>query len=181
MRKEGDTHSGNDDHQFTTELAYSTLRQYFVAQESYLFKLSITLDFTESSQDTSFLFYLYDENDAVLTEKTLQISALNSHTYYDIAIDKWLHKGHTYSYQLVFQDTSAPVWGIFTNSVENNNPNNLYLIWNEDTQIAGQALSRYIWGLPLNWKNVLCWWGFILTISSAIGAYLMRRQNDQKP
>lgn len=73
--------------------------------------------------------------------------------------------GGYYVYSIeVENDSDAVFQTIYTLNSEDATPGNLELLF-EGESVIGQSLTRFVYGFPLNYKNVICLWGFIWMIS----------------
>lgn len=150
-----------------TDDAGSELKQTFVAQTGYLSEIAFDIAFPGEKPDTgSLIFRIQEEGEhpKVLMETQLALETVNHSAFTSVSVDKWLKKGKLYSYTIIPQEgTEAAFQAVYTVRPEDASAGNQTLYFDGKT-IAGQAVTKYVYGFPLNWRNVICLWAFIAMI-----------------
>lgn len=77
-----------------------------------------------------------------------------------------MRKDQTYCYRLslVGETGNNKFYGLYTTAEEEHAPGSIKFSMGEK-DINGQAVSRYYYGYPLNIKNVVCIWAFLITLA----------------
>ena len=82
-----------------TESEAQELRQFFVAQSSYLSELDFDIAFPDGKPDTGELtITIMDGDGKVVVEKAVPLSNVNDGAYTPVSVGKWIKKGSLYSY-----------------------------------------------------------------------------------
>lgn len=143
----------------TKDVAFT---QTFVAQSSRLNSIEFVVEFQEPlPADGALLFTLYDAHgDTVVSQKLDSDQIMNS-SFSQVKVGKWMKKGAEYSFTLtVTEEWEGLIRGVYTQAQEPCGVGNQDLSMGEEW-LAGYALTRYEYGMPLNSKNVLCIWAFL--------------------
>lgn len=158
----GDTEAG---------LAHDTpYSQTFVAQESKLENIIFILGWNvEQLPEDGFLqFELLDSEDQCILREEIGFSDVVRYGFTTAPVKKWIHKGQEYTFRLsVKEEYDDLFYGVYTMEQEHHAPGNINFCMG-DLLIEGQSLSGYGYGYPLNIKNVVCLWGFLLAITLSI-------------
>lgn len=141
-----------------TESEAQELRQFFVAQSSYLSELDFDIVFPDGKPDTGELtITIMDGDGKVVVEKAVPLSNVNDGAYTPVSVGKWIKKGSLYSYVVsggvIFRAVYAP-----DGESDAAGSGALYF---DGELIEGKAVARYVYGFPLNVKNIICLWAFL--------------------
>ncbi len=151
-----------------------TAVQYFQPQETFLKELCFVPVLGEQqSDDTTVTFRFYDSSQKMLAEKAYTMSRLQEDTFCIVPFHKWMKKDAEYCYTVSVNGTKQD--GItlpYTPDETNFAPGNTRFMVN-DSVIPGQNYTKYVYKEPLNYKNVICMWAFILMIGFSV-IYLIR-------
>ena len=150
-----------------TNYTGNELKQTFVAQTEYLSEIAFDIAFPDVKPDTgSLIFCIKEEGEhpKVLMETQLSLETVNSLAFTSVSVDKWLKKGKLYSYTIIpHEGTDAAFQAVYTVREEDASAGNQTLYF-DGKIIDGQAVTKYVYGFPLNWRNVICLWAFIAMI-----------------
>ena len=179
IRRDQDLHSGDTEAYSQTELLTpgTVVRQEFIAQESRLQKLSFSFSLGQNLYpDTTVTFELLSPGGKVLTQQVITMAQLQKSNYCTVDCQKWIHKGQTYSYTLtVAGPGSSELYLLCTPGQSNFAPGNTQLLQN-DQVLPGQAYNSYIYGMPLNYKNVIFEWAAVCTIGLCLLSVCLKKQ-----
>lgn len=144
------------------------LEQFFIAQTSRLEYIAIVVEcYGDFQEDDSLFFELCDSDGEIVVSDNISFDDIESNKYYYIPIGKWITKGEEYSYRLsVSENCKGEMHGVYTEQSEGGTGSTRYVVG--DLLIDGEAYTRYGYGYPMNIKNVICIWAFILTIGLTI-------------
>ena len=82
-----------------TESKVQKLRQFFVAQSSYLSEVGFDIAFPNGKPDTGELTVtIMDEGGKVVAEKAVPLCDVNDDAYTPVSVGKWVKRGSLYSY-----------------------------------------------------------------------------------
>uniref|UniRef100_UPI0040567B40 glycosyltransferase family 39 protein n=1 Tax=Acetatifactor sp. TaxID=1872090 RepID=UPI0040567B40 len=143
--------------------------QFFEAQTSKLmyfdFKLSCEQDV--SSLDGKFYITLLDEQEHIISEKEIGFGDIESY-FWHVDINEWIKKGEVYKISITVDKECDNIFkGFYTTKQDDNAPGSILLCMGEEI-VDGQGLARYGYGYPLNIKNIVCIWAFLMTIGVSI-------------
>lgn len=185
VRREEEQRSGDASHELTEEMKPgSRLTQTFRAAESVLKGLDFALAFQESlPREGSLFFRLSDEKGHLVHEERISYEQLENYTYFTVKVDKRLRKNAVYQYELLNEDIQSNLpRAIYTVEQQMHAAPNCGLTLDE-VQVAGEALTRYHWMAPLNYKNVLSIWAFLgiagFTLFEAAGNGRKKQEGKQ--
>lgn len=168
VRKTADISSNMaSDYEATEQFVSNTTPyvQTFVAQTARLdyikFKLVFDQDITALAGAVH--FKIVDTNNQPIVEKDLAFSEYEGY-FWETEVNKWIDKGAEYTIVVTVDDEYSNIFqGAHTLNTADDAPGNVSLFMGEE-QIDGQGLICYGYGYPLNIKNVVCLWGFILAV-----------------
>lgn len=152
-----------------------TIEQDFTAQQSVLKGVAFAIGFSGESCEVQ--FQLKDSKGGILEEQMLVIPQSDSGRYYDVSFYQWIKKGEVY-----------------TLCIKALNAQNAYILYSSNENIAetargnielraggayydGQAVLKYTYAAPLNYKNVICIWAFILMLAFSVIALFKDKEN----
>lgn len=185
VRRETEQRSGDSAHELTEEIKPgSSLTQTFRASESVLKGLDFALTFQESlPREGSLLFRLSDEKGRLVHQEKIPYEQLGNYTYFTVKVNKRIRKNALYQYELLNED------------IESNLPRAVYTVeqqmhaapncgfFLDGVQADGEALTRYHWMAPLNYKNVFSIWAFLgitgFTLFEAAGDGRKKQEEKQ--
>lgn len=148
------------------------LVQRFQPQTSRLEKIAVVLGFYDEITEGKLTFELLDEDNKIIASNTIEAKDLNSFTYYDIAVKKWVDKDEIYTYRITAdKDCSGKFFGVYTD-MEGKHAQGSIDMCMGGQEIAGQAVTSYTYGYPLNIKNVICLWAFWTVIGMTLCAMI---------
>lgn len=143
-----------------------TLEQTFVAQESVLYGISFAVGFDVPLPEEGKLLFSLEEAESgeILTSCEISFEELEDCCYYYVKVGRYIKKGAEYKYILTVPDVrTGIIRGLYT--IEpGQEPAGSQLFVCNGKNIAGQAVTAYDYGFPLNIKNIVCIWAFILVI-----------------
>jgi hypothetical protein len=159
--------------------AGSVIRQKFTAQESRLREVSFTFALgTVMYDDTSIEFELASVSGKVLVKKDFSAAQLKENPQCTVSVNKWIHKGKQYSFTLkVKGNRTSDIYLLETPLVQNFAPGNCGLLQNGQT-LQGQSYAKYVYGRPLNGRNVIFIWAFIGTIGFSVAEIFANRKKE---
>lgn len=147
----------------TTETPYM---QSFIAQTARLDFIEFTLGGQNGllPEEGNVLFSLLNEEGKTLKSATIPFAEMKDATFYKVPIEQWVEKGAVYAFRLsVEENYNSPIYGVYTENADWAAPGSAKLQIGE-TEITGQGVASFGYGVPLNIKNVLCLWGFLTTV-----------------
>lgn len=141
------------------------MTQIFQAQSSYLEGIAFDIGFSDGKPlEGSLIFTLKREDkEEVIFEKAIELTEINDGLFTYVPVKRWISKGQVYSYSIASSDDIAEFQAIHTLSDDEAALGSKTLYFQGES-VNGQAVTRYIYTFPLNYKNVICLWAFILTI-----------------
>lgn len=186
IRREVSYTSGDsEEYAYTDRLVPGdTATQFFIAQESFLKEISFAPDLGQyQSEDTTVTFRFYNPEAELITEKTYTMQELQENSFCTVPIEQRIHKGKEYSYTLSVGGTQKDDITLpYTPSEINYAPGNTRFLLNS-LVLPGQSYTSYKYTQPLNYKNIICTWAFILTLGLSI-IYLIhacgQKEQEQK-
>lgn len=143
--------------------------QTFVAQTAKLEYIQFSLAFEKdiSVLDGAVYVKLVDEDEKVIVEKELPFEKFSKY-FWEVDVNKWIVKGEEYKVIVTVDEKYSDIFrGTYTLAPEHDAPGNVSLYMGHE-KIGGQGLICYGYGYPLNIKNVVCLWAFILTVGLSI-------------
>lgn len=175
---------GYTEPRITYEHPYS---QRFIAQTAKLEKIMFVVGYdVEKLPEAGVMhFELLDADNEIIVSKNVNFSEIINHTFCDVSINKWISQGEEYIFRLsVEKQYDNLFYGIYTLEPEHHAPGSRSLVIG-DFLAEGQGLAGYEYGYPLNIKNVMCLWGFLLTIGLSSCSllrisYIGRRKESTK-
>lgn len=143
--------------------------QHFEAQTSKLdyfdFKFFSELD--TASMNGKFYITLADKNGGAITEKEIGLSDINIY-FWHVDINERLKKGEKYTISITVDEEFDNIFkSYYTTKPEDDAPGSIFMCIGEEI-VDGQGLVRYGYGYPLNVKNIICIWSFIITIGLSL-------------
>lgn len=150
-----------------TDFEITELTQEFEAQTYYLEGIAIDVGVSgERSEEGSLSVSLKGKGEKTIAEERIPIWEVNDEAYTYVSVKRWLRKGEVYSVT-VTAEMPEGFRTVYTVEAEADAPGsrNLFL---DGAMVEGQAAIRYVYGFPLNIKNVLCLWAFILTVGLSV-------------
>lgn len=180
VRKDADVSSALDAEYLKTEqyiTAENPYQQTFVAQTAWLDKIDFVVAYdAELPADGKMIFELKNSKGERLVNREIDFSEIKNRFFCPVTVKSWLKTGEEYQYTLVPSDGNESIfYGVYTAEPEAHAPGNTQLRVGGQL-VDGQGVSRYTYGYPLNIKNVICIWAFILTA----GMVLLGMINDEK-
>ncbi len=143
------------------------LTQTFTARGGYLSEMAFDIAFPDGEAWEGNLIFRIREEDGkgrLLVEEIIPAVSVNDWAYTYVQVGRRLKKGALYSYTLsVEEGTQGEFHAIYTEAEADAVPGNRELYF-EGMLIEGQAVTRYVYMLPLDFKNVLFLWSFIWMI-----------------
>ncbi len=186
VRRDAEQRSGDLNHAVTEELGKgSVMEQSFRAEESVLDGLDFVLTFDENKPRSGrLLFQLSNEDGKILLEQEIPYSQIPNYGYFTVPVNKWLHKNAVYRYSLKNVDIEDNLpKGVYTVTEEMHAAPNCGLSLNS-AGLEGEALTRFHWKEPLNYKNVLSFWAFFgvvgFTLFEAAGSIKGTEKRDRQ-
>lgn len=160
------------------------LLQTFVAQTSYLSGLEFDIGFPEGKPEAGALTVnVMKEDGKVIARREVDLEQVQDSAFTYVPIGKWIKKGGFYSFSVSQGGSDQPVikfQAIYTTEAKDHTPGNQEL-YADGESVSGQAVVRYVYGFPLNVKNVVCLWTFVWMIClcaiECIGGGKTVRQN----
>lgn len=156
--------------------------QFFIAQTEKLNGIAFVVEYQEElPKDGTVHFDLSDKNGYIFFSRDIAFEEIGNKSFCMVTVNKWLKKGQEYSYRLsVEKKYEGFLRGVYTRQTDEHAKGSLQLRIGNDT-VEGQGLARYEYGTPLNIKNVVCLWAFILTIAvSAFQLTIGEHGEDEK-
>lgn len=142
------------------------IEQSFIAQTGYLSELAFDIAFSDGKPESGALVVQIkevDNDNKLIAEEIIPIQNVNDSAFSYVDIHKWLKKDTLYSYTIMPQEGTDLKFKVAYTSDEDSAKGNQTL-YVDNTPISGQAVTRYVYGFPLNAKNVICLWGFICLV-----------------
>lgn len=163
-----------------TDFQVWDLKQTFVAQTDFLEEIAFDVVLLEwgganASTEENLLIRLRDEKtQKILVEKRMSIQDIQDGAYTYVQIKKWVRKGRLYSISVMAEGPEGFAAVYITEDAEASLGSPILCF--EGEPVEGQAMIRYVYGFPLNIKNVLCLWAFILTVGLSVLEILTNRK-----
>ena len=90
------------------------LKQYFIAQTSYIDYLELNLcPFVDTGSGDKYCFVsLYDENNELVAQSELNLADKDSY-FWHVKINKWVKKGHQYYLSITVDESNNDTFGVF--------------------------------------------------------------------
>lgn len=108
------------------------------------------------------LFTLFDAQGGEVLSREIDFTNIDDGCFCLLEVGQWIHKGEEYTFSIcVSEEYDNLFYGIYTVEPSQAAPGSVMLSIGEEA-VAGQALTRYCYGYPLNSKNVVCLWAFLL-------------------
>lgn len=143
------------------------LIQVFQAQTAYLSEIGFDIYFPgEVPEDGNLIFTFRSEGEStkVIYETSVALTDVSNGAFTYVPVNKWISRGKYYSYTITPEDgTDVLFQAICTYDPADAAPGSHELFFQGDS-VNGQVVTRYVYGVPLNYKNVICIWAFIWTI-----------------
>lgn len=157
----------NTDYYVISDSDIKDFKQTFIALTSYLDEIAFDVGIPgEISGEENLVICIREEKSRkILLEKTVSIQDVNDQAYTFIPVKKWIHKGGLYSLSVTVEGLEgiSVVYSTETTGI----PADQILYFGGEP-VQGQAVLRCVYTFPLNIKNVLCLWGFVLTVGLAL-------------
>lgn len=179
FRRAAEERSGDVNHAFTSVIDEDgVIVQEFKPRESYLKAIDFAVTFDESAERSgSIVFELYNGKGKLLSSQTIDYKEVPDYMYYSVPIERWVWKNQLYYYKLSTVDMIDNLpRGIYTTQEADHVATNVEMKSGE-TLIEGQSLTRYIWKIPFNYRNVLCIWGGIGAVGFSFYEFLKKEKN----
>lgn len=158
----------NTDYYVISDPNIRSFKQTFTAQAGYLDEIAFDVGFPGgmSGEETLVVRITEEKSNKILMEKTVSIGNINDQAYTFLPVKKWIHKGSLYSISVTAEDFEGfSVVYSMEMAEEDKADGALYL---EGVPVQGKAVFRCVYAFPLNVKNVLCLWAFILTLGLSV-------------
>lgn len=161
VREDYENRSGDAGHESTEALEMGqTFMQTFYAEKSYLKSFEFVLGFDpELPLEGEFLVELLDEDGVVIHSTNYPYNLVPDYRYCPIEINQWLKKGRTYQYRVtnvsVANNVPCVIYTQDSNAYAQRDGQMIFT----DEIVQGEALSRYTWSVPLDWRKTLLYWG----------------------
>lgn len=149
-----------------TDYTVRELKQTFTAQTAYLEEIALDVGISDQGSGDIRVSLKDEKRQRVIREELIPAQAAGNESYTFVPVKKWLRKGGEYSVTVTAEGMEG-IMAIYTLVPEEAAPGNQALYLDGET-IDGQAVIRYTYAFPLNIKNVLCIWAFILMIGLSV-------------
>lgn len=158
----------NYDHYVKTDLNIQYFKQTFVAQTSYLNMIAFDVGISgEISGEENLVICIMDEqSQKILAEISVPIQDVNDEAYTYVPVKKWIRKGKLYSVSVTAEGSERFSVVYSTETAEAALADQILYL--EGEPVYGKAVLRFAYGFPLNIKNVLCLWAFIVTVGLSV-------------
>lgn len=170
VRESAENRAGDDAQEVTEELLQGmSFEQRFRAINRYLSTIDYVLGFDPAmSLEGEFLFELFDESGEMLYSTTYPYNLTPDYRYCPIQVSQRLKKNGIYVFRLtnVSVTENAPCV-VYTVDEDMYPINSCGMLFDGET-VSGEALVRYTWSVPLQWKKVLMYWGITGIISCCV-------------
>lgn len=153
------------------------VRQYFTATESYMYALCFAVDYNENAtREGNLIFSMYNQKGKLILQETIPYQNMRKSTYYRVVANKWLKKGAEYYYTVTvdFEGENNPCL-VYSADPAMYVPENISLD-DDYSQVEGQGLNWYIWGMPLDYKNLICIWAWIAIVGLVLLELIDKKQ-----
>ena len=142
--------------------------QVFAAQTAKLeyfdFKFSHEQDI--SGLEGTFYITLLDGEDKFISQYEIGFDDIESYLW-RVYVHEWLKKGETYKFCITVDDEYSNIFKPLYTLTEADHATGSVALYVGEEKAEGQGLARYCYGYPLNIKNVVCIWAFILAVGFA--------------
>lgn len=141
------------------------MEQFFIAQTRRLQYIAFVVETTGNfSEDDVLTFEFINPKGKVILRQEIPITEIESCKYCYVPVNKWLKKGREYSFRISMDNSvNGEIRGMYAEVPGNSATGGTGLTVGE-MQIAGETQTRYGYGFPMNIKNTICIWAFLLTI-----------------
>lgn len=163
IRDDYSSRSGDGGHAFTEEMQQGMVfTQNFYAEKSYLEAVDYALEFDHTMPlEGKFLFELLDEKGKVLFSTEHPFNLTPDYSYCSIEVGKRLKRGGLYQYRLTNVDVVQNLPKvIYTEEESMHAAINCGMTFG-GSSVAGEALSRYHWKVPFDWKKTVSYGSFL--------------------
>ncbi len=173
VRKEAAFHgnTGGTIEETTQNITHATpYSQTFIAQESKLENIIFILGWNvdQLPAEGCLQFELFDSENKSILSRTVDFEDVVRYGFTTVPVDKWIHKGEEYTFRVsVNEEYDNLFCGIYTTAPEDHTPGNINFCMG-DVLIEGQSVSGCGYGYPLNIKNIVCLWGFLLAVGLSV-------------
>ena len=161
-----------------TEIEYGRTQEYitetvdfkqrFQPQTKRLESIAIAIGSDGQPLEGTLTFELLDEKNEIIVLHSIEANNVTPSVYYEIPVHKWVDSSKTYTYRIVAdKDCSAKFFVLYTDGEGTHAPGSVDLYMGEQ-QVAGQAVTNYSYGYPLNVKNVICIWAFLAVVGVSL-------------
>lgn len=143
-----------------------SMTQVFQAQTAYLSAIAFDIAFPDGKpEEGNLIFTLRQKEGEVLMEQSIALANVNDGGFSSVSVEKWISRGDIYAYSIdVESGSTIKFQAIYTINDAEATSGNLELMFNGES-VPKQSVTRYVYGFPLNYKNVICLWAFIWAVS----------------
>lgn len=175
VRKSEDVGTVMSDNFGTTDYMVQELKQVFTAQTSYLEKIAFDVKVANDYAKGRYCVFVKDEDkQKIIAEKYISFEDAGNGAYTYVPIEKWIRKGGEYSVSVTAEGVEG--FYVFYSLVPEEAAPGSQILYLDGEVSANQAVMEYIYKFPLNVKNIICLWAFILTVGLSILEMLKKKE-----
>lgn len=162
----------------TTDYMVQELKQVFTAQTNYLQKIAFDVEIADDNAKGRYCVFVKDEDkQKIIVEKYISFEDAGNAAYTYVPVEKWIRKGGEYSVSVTAEGIEG-FYVYYSLVPEEAAPGSQRLYLNGEVS-ANPAVMEYTYRFPLNVKNVLCLWAFILTVGLSILEMLKKKETGE--
>ena len=154
--------------------------QIFTPQSSKLEYIGVQFETSTDIEETDgvFHFTLEEMDGTVLYAQDKKFADRDGY-FWEIRLNKWIPANRTLQYKIYVDEQYDDIFqGIYTLRQEDDAPGSEGLFIG-DHKIEGQGIAVYGYGMPLNWKNIVCVWAFILLLTMTLVPNSLKTHNGR--
>lgn len=160
-----------------TDYTVQELKQVFTAQTSYLERIAFDVAILDDNAGGYHVFFKDEDKQKVLVEKQISFQDAGNGSYTYVPIEKWIRKGGEYSISVIAEGIEG--FSVFYTLVSEEAAPGSQTLYLDGEVLTNQAVMEYIYKSPLNIKNVICLWAFILTVGLSILEMLKKKETGE--
>lgn len=163
VRDEVDNRTGDMGHCMTEEMQVGmNFTQTFRAKKNLLGSIDYVFTFDPTLPlEGKFLVEILDEEGRDVYSREYPFNLTPDYSFCSLEVNQRLKKGAVYQLRVTNLDVTQNLPRVvYTEDPGMFADNNGEMTFNGE-EIAGQALTRYTWKIPMDWRKILCYSGFM--------------------
>lgn len=161
------------------------LKQTFIAQTSYLSEIAFDIKFLDEKPEEGSLSLtlskIEDDSEKIIIEKNILLEDINDSAFTHVPVRKFIQKESLYAVKIAGSKEKGTDFAAIYTIDEKDAALGSQILHLDGKEAEGKAVCAYVYGVPLNWRNVLCLWMFIgivmLTLIEVLTGDIFIKQN----